>query len=46
MRSMMAIADAQIRYPHRSDASFCRGAAEPRSDPRFREQYGVTVLDY
>jgi acetyl-CoA synthetase len=47
MRSMMGIADAKTRYPQ-SFHSVC-SAGEPLNPEAirwFREQYGVTVLDY
>ena len=48
MRSMMAIADAGTRYPLHSLRSVC-SAGEPLNPEAirwFRDQYGITVLDY
>lgn len=47
MRSMMAIADAGTRYPQRFRRVCSAGEPlNPEAIRWFREQYGVTVLDY
>jgi acetyl-CoA synthetase len=47
MRSMMAIADAGERYPQRFRRVCSAGEPlNPEAIRWFREQYGVTVLDY
>ena len=47
MRSMMAIADAGARYPQRFRIVCSAGEPlNPEAIRWFREQYGVTVLDY
>ena len=47
MRSMMAIADAGERYPQRFRIVCSAGEPlNPEAIRWFREQYGVTVLDY
>jgi acetyl-CoA synthetase len=47
MRSMMAIADAGSRYPQRFRRVCSAGEPlNPEAIRWFREQYGVTVLDY
>ena len=47
MRSMMAIADAGTRYPQRFRIVCSAGEPlNPEAIRWFREQYGVTVLDY
>ena len=47
MRSMMAIADAGTRYPQRFRIVCCAGEPlNPEAIRWFREQYGLTVLDY
>src|SRR6185312_11783709 len=47
MRSMMAIADARTRYPQRFRRVCSAGEPlNPEAIRWFREQYGVTVLDY
>jgi acetyl-CoA synthetase len=47
MRSMMAVADAGTRYPQRFRRVCSAGEPlNPEAIRWFREQYGVTVLDY
>jgi acetyl-CoA synthetase len=47
MRSMMTIADASTRYPQRFRRVCSAGEPlNPEAIRWFREQYGVTVLDY
>jgi acetyl-CoA synthetase len=47
MRSMMAITDAGTRYPQRFRRACSAGEPlNPEAIRWFREQYGVTVLDY
>jgi acetyl-CoA synthetase len=47
IRSMMAIEDARTRYPQRFRAVCSAGEPlNPEAIRWFREQYGVTVLDY
>jgi acetyl-CoA synthetase len=47
MRSMMAIADAGTRYPQKFRVVCSAGEPlNPEAIRWFREQYGVTVLDY
>ena len=47
MRSMMAIADAGTRYPQRFRVVCSAGEPlNPEAIRWFREQYGLTVLDY
>ena len=47
MRSMMTIADASARYPQRFRRVCSAGEPlNPEAIRWFREQYGVTVLDY
>lgn len=47
MRSMMTIADASVRYPQRFRRVCSAGEPlNPEAIRWFREQYGVTVLDY
>jgi acetyl-CoA synthetase len=47
MRSMMAIADAGARYPQKFRVVCSAGEPlNPEAIRWFREQYGVTVLDY
>jgi acetyl-CoA synthetase len=47
MRSMMAIADAGTRYPQRFRRVCSAGEPlNPEAIRWFREQYGITVLDY
>jgi acetyl-CoA synthetase len=47
MRSMMSISDAGVRYPQRFRRVCSAGEPlNPEAIRWFREQYGVTVLDY
>ena len=47
MRSMMAIGDAGTRYPQKFRIVCCAGEPlNPEAIRWFREQYGLTVLDY
>src|SRR5215218_7332499 len=47
MRSMMSIGDAGTRYPHRFRVVCSAGEPlNPEAIRWFREQYGLTVLDY